>query len=116
MGKTGEALNANMLLGGGSRIKLSHAIAATETELDFCEPKIVVQDGRCVVKDVDVTLTRPIDLSALEGAGRRVKDGASALERILAGTETARGKPRGDRQNWRSTVGGGFAGYPFFCR
>ncbi len=59
MGKTGEALNANMLLGGGSRIKLSHVIAATEPELDFSEPKIVVQDGRCVVKDVDVTLTVP---------------------------------------------------------
>jgi predicted secreted Zn-dependent protease len=68
-GKTGEALNTSMLRGDGSRIKLSNAIAATETELDFAEPKIVVQDGRYVVKDVDVTLTVRYIFPSLKGQG-----------------------------------------------
>ena len=55
-GKTGKALNASMLKGGGSRIKLNHAVAATETELDFGEPKLVVEGGKCKVKDIDVYL------------------------------------------------------------
>jgi len=55
-GKTGAALNKSMLQGGGSRISLSHAVAATETELDFGEPKIVIKGNKCVVEDVDVFL------------------------------------------------------------
>lgn len=55
-GRDGKALNASMLRGGGSRIKLNHAVAATETEIEFGEPKVVVKGGRCVVEDVDVIL------------------------------------------------------------
>ncbi len=55
-GKDGKALNDSMLKGGGSRIKLNHAVAATETELDFGEPKLVIENGKCMVKDIDVYL------------------------------------------------------------
>ena len=55
-GRDGKALNASMLSGGAGRIRLSHAVAATETELDFGEPKIAVENGKCIVKDVDVYL------------------------------------------------------------
>ncbi|WP_083649485.1 DUF922 domain-containing protein [Salaquimonas pukyongi] len=55
-GKSGKALNASMLRGGSNRISLSHAVAATETELDFGEPKISIKKGKCIVEDVDVYL------------------------------------------------------------
>jgi len=55
-GKDGQTLNASMLRGGGNRIKLNHAVAATESEIEFGEPKVVVKNGRCVVEDVDVYL------------------------------------------------------------
>lgn len=55
-GKDGKALNASMLSGGANRISLSHAVAATETEMDFSNPKLAIRNGRCVVEDVDVIL------------------------------------------------------------
>lgn len=55
-GKDGKALNQSMLDGGKSRIKLTHAIAATETTMDFTEPKLEVVDGKCKITDVDVIL------------------------------------------------------------
>ena len=55
-GKDGESLNASMLSGGANRIRLSDAVAATETEMDFTEPKIGVRGNKCVIEDVDVIL------------------------------------------------------------
>ncbi len=55
-GTDGKALNASMLSGGAKRISLSHAVAATETEIKFGEPRIAVRDGKCIVEDVDVYL------------------------------------------------------------
>lgn len=69
-GKDGKALNASMLSGGSSRIRLNHAVAATETELDFGEPKIAVKNGKCVVEDVDVYLSIRYIYPKWQGRGR----------------------------------------------
>lgn len=55
-GVNGEALFASMAKSGYESIQLRHAVAATVTDLDFEEPKVVVRNGRCVVESVDVTL------------------------------------------------------------
>lgn len=55
-GRSGESLNAAMLRGGGARIRLTDAVAATETKMDFSEPKIGVNGSKCVIEDVDVIL------------------------------------------------------------
>jgi predicted secreted Zn-dependent protease len=94
-GTDGRALNDSMLQGGKTRIKLSHAIAATETELDFQEPKIIVENGRCVVKDVDVVLNiRYIfpKWSGKAGASREVRKRWNAFWRELKRHEENHGE------------------------
>ncbi|MCB1385063.1 MAG: DUF922 domain-containing protein [Nitratireductor sp.] len=73
-GKDGEALNASMLRGGGSRIKLNHAVAATETELDFGEPKISISNGKCQVDAVDVYLSIHYIYPKWSGRGRASRE------------------------------------------
>ena len=69
-GKDGKTLNASMLKGGSTRIRLNHAVAATETELDFGEPDIAVKNGKCVVEDVDVYLKIRYIYPKWKGRGR----------------------------------------------
>ena len=56
-GRNGFDLSKAMLAGGARTINLRHAIAATATKFDFINPKLVVKNGRCVVRDVTVKLT-----------------------------------------------------------
>ena len=69
-GADGKALNASMLRGGAGRINLNHAIAATETELDFGEPEVAVRNGKCVVENVDVYLKIRYIYPNWKGRGR----------------------------------------------
>lgn len=55
-GNNGRELSRAMLRGGGEQINLRHAIAATATRFDVGEADIAVEGGRCVVKNVTVTL------------------------------------------------------------
>lgn len=56
-GRTGIDLGKAMVQGGARAINMRHAIAATATRFDFLNPKLAVENGRCVVKDVTVKLT-----------------------------------------------------------
>lgn len=56
-GRSGLDLGKAMVAGGAKVINLRHAIAATVSKFDFLEPKVAVENGRCIVKDVTVKLT-----------------------------------------------------------
>jgi predicted secreted Zn-dependent protease len=53
-GTTGIELSKSMLAGAGEHIKLHHVVAATEADYEFNEADIVVENGRCVVKEIRV--------------------------------------------------------------
>jgi predicted secreted Zn-dependent protease len=55
-GLNGTDLGRSMLRGGARTINLRHAIAATVTSFDFTDPKLAIEHGRCVVKNVTVHL------------------------------------------------------------
>lgn len=55
-GKSGAELGRAMLKGGRGTINKRHAIAATAAKYDIGDADIVVANGRCVVRDVRVTL------------------------------------------------------------
>ena len=45
-GANGKELQENMISEGGKRIPLNHAIAATQYDFDYLEPKIGVKNGK----------------------------------------------------------------------
>lgn len=55
-GLNGLDLGRSMLRGGARTIHLRDAIAATTTEFDFLNPKLAIENGRCVVKSVTIHL------------------------------------------------------------
>lgn len=55
-GTDGKQLHENMISEGGKRIPITHAIAATQYDYDYLEPKIGVKNGKCVIENVDVLL------------------------------------------------------------
>ena len=66
-GKDGAALNRHMITKGPRKTKLSHAIAATQTNLKFGKAKVAVRGKNCVVDDVDVFLTLKYTLPKWSG-------------------------------------------------
>lgn len=83
-GTNGKTLNASMLSGGKKRISLSHAVAATETELDFGEPKVVVKGNKCVVEDVDVYLKIKYTYPRWTNKNRASRETRQAWDRFYA--------------------------------
>lgn len=83
-GNNGRELSREMLRGGGQQINLRHAIAATATRFDVGEADIGVEGGRCVVKDVTVTLHITYLYPKWESRGRASKQLRAAWDRFYA--------------------------------
>lgn len=94
-GNNGKSLNYSMLKGGRKNIRLSDAIAATETKIDIGDPKIAIENGKCIVKKIDVVLhiryTYP-NWKNKKGASKTVRNSWEKFRRELVRHEENHGK------------------------
>lgn len=94
-GSSGIQIAKGLSQKGPRRTKLSHAIASTQWGYSFGKPKVSIRGRKCVIDDIDVTLTLKYTIpkwKPSKGASSELKTTWSVFRKLIIAHEDKHGE------------------------